>query len=266
MVSLLKKCFYSRWSLQVRMAYVAFKADLKARNECHTFVKYYKCKNFCDRCDAIQPFTNVPVRLTYKNMSPTAPYVGTEINHDQYMATTLPRHVSPWERHVENWQFETCVFDFMHVVYLGVARDLVPSCFKLLQHLGYGCEDGETDDVFLKRVTMEMRATCKLFGTLSSNLFFPQAFGTFFYRTGGILCFCNNMFFYMCGTNPQALLTTQSFDRVQLLGLWKWWLRRIGKQIQSPTREMYGLVFSSQTWGTIRRFRFWVVIHLRVND
>ena len=180
MVSLLKKCFYSRWSLQVRMAYVAFKADLKARKECHTFVKYYKCKNFCDRCDAIQPFTNVPVRLTYKNMSPTAPYVGTEINHDQYMATTLPRHVSPWERHVENWQFETCVFDFMHVVYLGVARDLVPSCFKLLQHLGYGCEDGETDDVFLKRVTMEMRATCKLFGTPERVVYFVFATICFF--------------------------------------------------------------------------------------
>ena len=174
MVSLFKKSFYS---LQVRMAYVAFKADLKARRECHSFVRYYQCKKFCDRCAAIQPFTNEP--LAYKNMSPTAPYVGTSISHDQYMATTLPRHLSSWAS-IENWQFETCVFDFMHVVYLGVARDLVPSCFKLLQHLGYGCEDGETDDVFLKRVTLEMRATCKLFGTLSSKPLFPQAFVTFF--------------------------------------------------------------------------------------
>ena len=96
---------------------------------------------------------------------------------------------------------------------LGWVETWFPRVSNFSSTWGMGCEDGETDDVFLKRVTMEMRATCKLFGTLSSNLFSPQAFGTFFYRTGGILCFCQQYVFFTCAVQiprlylPRRVLT-----------------------------------------------------------
>lgn len=141
-----------------RMFYFAFKADLKARKECNNFKKYYQCKAFCERCDAVQHTKDQPELYSYKNMNPSAPYAATVINHDQYIAAT--RDPSPWIN-VEGWQLETVTFDFMHVVYLGIARNLIPSCLKMLQLQGYGYEPGETDDMFLKRISVEMRETCK---------------------------------------------------------------------------------------------------------
>ena len=137
---------------------MTFKADLKARAQCHLLEKSYKCKKCCDRCDAIQPFTSQPEHMTYKNTARDAPYAGTCIDHSGYLRTT--RKPSPWCK-VPGFQFETLSFDTMHLVYLGVAKNHVPSCLKLLQLWGFHYEIGETDEKYLKRVSLEMREDCK---------------------------------------------------------------------------------------------------------
>ncbi|CAK9018521.1 Uncharacterized protein SCF082_LOCUS14128 [Durusdinium trenchii] len=63
-----------------RLCYLAFKADLKARAECNYFYKrYYRCKTMCDRCDCIQPTTNAPEALTYKDFRDVPAYSGTSV-------------------------------------------------------------------------------------------------------------------------------------------------------------------------------------------
>lgn len=144
--------------MQIRLVYFGFKADLKARKQCHLFTKYYLCKDCCERCSAVKPTTSAPHPMTYKNMAPNAPYVTTCIDLDLYVATC--DRISPWSA-IEGFQLETVTWDFMHVVYLGTARDHVPSVLKMLHHLGYHYTEGETDDHFLKCIYMEMKKDCK---------------------------------------------------------------------------------------------------------
>ena len=137
---------------------MTFKSDLKARTQCHLMKNYYRCKKCCDRCAAVQPWDSRPHDLSYKNTSRTAPYAATVIDHDQYLRTTSTP--SPWCK-IQGFQHETVSFDMMHLVYLGVAKNHVPSCLKLLRRSGFYYEAGESEDKFLKRVSLEMRQDCK---------------------------------------------------------------------------------------------------------
>ena len=144
-----------------KLCYVAFKADLKARKECHYFFRYFKRRLCCDRCLAVQGGSAEP--LTYKDMGAGAAHLYTPVSHEVYLRTA--QKISPWSA-VEGWRLENTAFDFMHNVYLGTARGHIPSTLKALQLLGYWHAPGQTDDVFLKRVTVEMRDTCKRSGPL----------------------------------------------------------------------------------------------------
>lgn len=153
------------------MAYFTFKADLKARKECNLFKNYYLCKRMCDRCAAIQPKcpadTNHP--MVFKDMRPTAPYRTTTVSHAEYLRTAS--RISPWAV-VKGWSLETTSFDLMHMIFLGIARDYVPSCLKILRLMGYHYEPGETDEEFLRRTSWEMKLDCKSYGSHGSWCFF----------------------------------------------------------------------------------------------
>ena len=146
--------------LALRLAFLTFKADLKARKQCHLLKHYYLCKRLCDRCAAIQPKkageANHP--LSYKDLTLNAPYTTTTVSHEEYLRTS--GKVSPWVA-VKGWRLETCSFDLMHLVFLGVAKNHVPSCLKLLRLMGHHYEIGESDELFLKRVSSEMKLDCK---------------------------------------------------------------------------------------------------------
>lgn len=138
---------------------MTFKADLKARMQCHLLDNYYRCKKVCDRCGAIQPMDSRPHPMTYKNTAKDAPYARTCKDHDAYMAAA--RHPTPWCA-VEGFQFETISFDTMHLIYLGIAKNHVPSCLKILKLWGFYYESSdETNEKFLKRVSIEMKQDCK---------------------------------------------------------------------------------------------------------
>lgn len=134
---------------------------MKARKQCHGFQRYYRCKHLCDKCCAVQPMTNAPETFTYKNMSPNAPYATTVKDHDDYIRSTT--QISDWSV-VQGWQYESVSFDMMHIVFLGIAKNHIPSCLKILRLRGFYYEHGETDQLFLKRVSMEMKQDCKEHG------------------------------------------------------------------------------------------------------
>lgn len=119
---------------------------------------YYKCRKLCDRCDAIQNFSARPHPMTYKNTARDAPYVATFKNHDIYLRQA--KRISPWSK-VPGWSFDTLPYDMMHLVFLGIAKNHVPSCLKILKLWGYYYEEGESDDMFLKKVSYEMKQDCK---------------------------------------------------------------------------------------------------------
>ena len=137
---------------------MTFKADLKARWQCHRLDNYYRCKKCCDRCMAIQPMDSTQHPMTYKNTARDAPYAATCKDHDEYLRTA--RQQSPWCA-VPGFQIETASFDMMHLVYLGIAKNHVPSCLKILKLYGYHYDAGESDEMFLKRVSIEMKQDCK---------------------------------------------------------------------------------------------------------
>ena len=143
---------------QPRLLYMSFKADLKARMQCHSFEHYYRCRRCCDRCNAIQLFTSQHHPFTYKNTSKTAPYASTCKDHDDYINST--KQVSAWAC-VPGWQFETVSFDMMHLVFLGTAKNHIPSCLKILKLWGYYYDVGDSDDAFLKIASFEMKQDCK---------------------------------------------------------------------------------------------------------
>lgn len=137
---------------------MTFKADLKARMQCHLLENYYLCKKCCDRCDAIQPMDSQPHRMSYKNTAVDAPYAATVKDNGDYLRTA--KKPTPWLC-VPGFQFETISFDAMHLIYLGTAKNHIPSCLKILKLWGFHYECGETDELFLKRVSMEMKQDCK---------------------------------------------------------------------------------------------------------
>lgn len=152
---------------KLRLVYMTFKADLKARAQCHLLDNYYRCKRLCDRCAAVQPMNSQPHDMTYKNTAVDAPYAGTCKDHSAYLNTA--KQPSPWCK-VQGFRFETISFDTMHLIYLGIAKNHVPSAFKILRLLGFHYEVGETDEQFLKRLGLEMKQDCKEMKILANQL------------------------------------------------------------------------------------------------
>ena len=152
------------------MVFCGFKADLKARKQCNEFTRFYSTKHFCDRCDAVQvtvkPFPYD--RMSYKDFMRNPCYTETSIDHDKYAGG---RKLSPWLELVDGWQLESCRFDMMHVVYLGIARNTFPSCLKMLQVLKHPYAEGLSDEDFLKKFTIEMRKVGKQHGPLDLSEF-----------------------------------------------------------------------------------------------
>lgn len=58
----------------------------------------------------------------------------TTIGDATYRATTLL--ISPWAQ-VEGWTLESCFHDWMHLVYLGTAKDLIPSLLQDWLDMGF---------------------------------------------------------------------------------------------------------------------------------
>ena len=133
---------------------------MKARKQCHWFEQNYLCKKMCDKCTAIQPKGDRDLgnALNFKNFSPSAPYTAFTMTHDEYLRSAA--WVSPWSV-LPGWQYESCSFDVMHLIFLGIGKDLVASSLKILRVLGFHYKNDESEEEFLRSATMEMRQECK---------------------------------------------------------------------------------------------------------
>lgn len=83
---------------------------------------------------------------------------------------------------VEGWRLETCTFDILHNIYLGVGRDLVASAIWLFVRQGmYDHLAVDDMDDLLGHIHMGIQATCKQHGYLAN---FQHIFSYAWYMWG----------------------------------------------------------------------------------
>ena len=116
-----------------RAAYHTCRYDAKARVEANNFERYYSCRLICESCMAENCTKRSNPSMWYFDFRNDRPRHLTYITDRTYRATTL--ELSPWTQ-VDGWTLGTCLHDWMHSVYLGTARDLLPSLLQDWLDLG----------------------------------------------------------------------------------------------------------------------------------
>ena len=116
----------------------------------------------CDGCLAMKG-KFVSDGLNYRNFGDDAVWKNTFLDHRSYLSMTLRGHgeISPWTA-VEGFRIETVSWDFLHNVYLGVARDLVASGIWLFIYQGmYNHYNLDGMDDLLGQIQMDISTMCK---------------------------------------------------------------------------------------------------------
>lgn len=116
-----------------RAAYHTCRYDAKARVEANNFERYYSCRLICESCMAENCTKRSNPSMWYFDFRNDRPRHLTYITDRTYRSTTL--ELSPWTQ-VDGWTLGTCLHDWMHSVYLGTARDLLPSLLQDWLDLG----------------------------------------------------------------------------------------------------------------------------------
>ncbi|CAK9112067.1 unnamed protein product [Durusdinium trenchii] len=103
-------------------AYFGFKADAKARKECHFFERSYQCNKICEECLAERSNKHGDPLMLFKNFFDGAAYWMTLLSHSDYVrSSTTP---SPWLA-MPGFHFKTAFRDPMHTIYLGTAKEML---------------------------------------------------------------------------------------------------------------------------------------------
>lgn len=115
-------------------AYFGFKADAKARKECHFFERSYQCNKICEECLAERSNKHGDPLMLFKNFFDGAAYWMTLLSHSDYVrSSTTP---SPWLA-MPGFHFKTAFRDPMHTIYLGTAKEMLASCLGYWSRLGH---------------------------------------------------------------------------------------------------------------------------------
>lgn len=107
-----------------RACYWAMRYDGKARVECNEFDRWYSCTYICESCLSQRKTKNADMNMFYCDFRDSSPRHLTKINDALYRRTC--KTLSPYSV-IPGWSLGTCLRDILHVLYLGTAKDLVPS-------------------------------------------------------------------------------------------------------------------------------------------
>lgn len=121
----------------------------------------------CDTCLASNGRGTHP-SMSGRNFSMTAAWHRTRLDHQGYIAKESG-NLSPYMS-IEGFRVETVVYDWLHNVYLGCARDLFGSGLKLLIAKGVWAHLGDEWDSLLSGIHSEMHHTCAAHGYLCHQL------------------------------------------------------------------------------------------------
>ena len=113
----------------------------------------------CEQCAACKPgMKESEPLLCFKDFREAAVHRMTEISNEDYIRCTRP--LSPWAQ-VSGWNLYNNFRDFMHLVYLGTARDLIASDIKLLLLNRCLGQQREPADQKLWRLSEDMHRQCR---------------------------------------------------------------------------------------------------------
>lgn len=107
-----------------RACYWAMRYDGKARVECNLFERFYNCKYICESCLSQRRTSHSNPALWFFDFRESSPRHLTAIDDATYRQTC--KKLSPYHC-IPGWSLGTCLRDLLHVVFLGTAKDLVPS-------------------------------------------------------------------------------------------------------------------------------------------
>jgi hypothetical protein len=145
--------------------------DAKARKETHRFVNFYSCNTLCDQC----PANSAIPRLSWTNFGDNARWRGYLVDHESYVRNTRADMLSPWCK-MPGFAFPRALFDMMHVVHLGVAKD---ACAQVMHDLCvFGYEGEGTLEIQLLRLWLRYKRWCRAHGIPhSKRKFSPNVIG-----------------------------------------------------------------------------------------
>jgi len=172
---------------QYKACYFGYRADGKARRESHLFPRSFLHSFVCEQCLAQKERKNWEPLMSYKCFYQSAAYRMTTISHTDYMQHTRP--LSPW-RVIDGWHLGTVFHDPMHVLYLGICKDLYASALGYWIRQGYYGEGTLSDKLRcfsseLKRASIQQRlvVSCKMFTPANTGLdvasHYPEMGSTF---------------------------------------------------------------------------------------
>lgn len=98
--------------------------DGKARVECNAFERFYSCRYICESCLSQRRTKHAEQDMLYVDFRDSCPRHLTVIDDATYRQTC--KTLSPYAC-IPGWTLGTCLRDLLHVVFLGTAKDLVPS-------------------------------------------------------------------------------------------------------------------------------------------
>lgn len=123
----------------------------------------------CDSCLASVGKGTHP-SMSGRNYSPGAAWRWTRLNHAGYVDHESGE-LSPFLS-IPGFQHGTISYDWMHNIYLGVARDLIASALKLMITKGiWGDVTNDDWDSVLAAIHFEMHQACAKQWSLGSNVF-----------------------------------------------------------------------------------------------
>ena len=101
--------------------------------------------------------------LSYRDFRPDRARHLTVVDDRTYRRTCS--EISPWSV-IPGWKLPTALHDIMHVVFLGTARDLIPSL--LAEFVDHGClgDDATTLNYRLRAFSIEMHKAFRAEGNL----------------------------------------------------------------------------------------------------
>ena len=119
--------FFFLWNIcgaLFRGCYWAMRYDGKARVECNQFDRWYNCQYICESCLSQRRTKNSDPTMWYCDFRKSAARHLTSIDDKLYRQTC--KTLSPYAC-IPGWSLGTCLRDILHVVFLGTAKDLLPS-------------------------------------------------------------------------------------------------------------------------------------------
>lgn len=140
--------------------------DGKARVECNQFERFYSCRLLCESCLSQRRTKRSDPQMWFFDFRETSPRHLTTIDDATYRQTckTLsPYHIIP------GWSLGTCLRDILHVVFLGTAKDLLPSLLADWLDNGLLGEPLMSIDDRLRAFSLEMHATFRRERSLMQN-------------------------------------------------------------------------------------------------